>query len=91
MLLSILDSFSSICSWWMFPLFLISWLLGGWFWNLSKGSELRDQISKLEAKIAGLNTKVIDLKSDLNSKIYENQTLESDKASLRSRAQIFSQ
>lgn len=85
MLLSILDSFSSICSWWMLPLLIISWLLGSWFWNLSKGNELRSTISDLEAKVAGLKTKILDLKSDLNTKIHENKTLESDKAALRSR------
>ncbi len=85
MLLSILDSFFSICSWWMLPLLIISWLLGSWYWNLAKGNPLRSQISDLEAKVAGLNTKILDLKSDLNTKTYEVQTLESDKATLRSR------
>ena len=85
MLLSILDSFSSICSWWMLPLLIISWLLGSLFWNLSKGNQLRSDISDLQANVAGLKTKVLDLKSDLNVKIHENKTLESDKASLRSR------
>jgi regulator of replication initiation timing len=85
MLLSILDNFSSICSWWMLPLLIISWLLGSWFWNLSKGNQLRTNISDLEANVAGLKTKILDLKSDLNTKTHENKTLESDKAALRSR------
>ena len=39
----------------------------------------------LKGEVAGLKTKNIDLKSDLNMKIHEIKTLESDKATLRSR------
>ena len=85
MLLSFLDNFFTICSWWMLPLLFISWLLGSWYWNVSKGSKLRREVDDLKSNVAGLKTKVLDLKSDLNVKIQENNVLESDKADLRSR------
>lgn len=82
MLLLIINESPSSCSWWMFPLLIISWLLGAWFWSLFKGSDLRERISKLEARVAGLNTQVIDLKSDLNTLTSENEILASSNSKL---------
>lgn len=76
MLLSILDNFFSICSWWMLPLLLIAWLLGSWFWNLYQGSKLRANIGSLETEVSGL-------KSDIASQLVTIQGLEKDKSDLR--------
>ena len=58
MLLSIIDSFFTIASWWMLPLLLISWLLGSWFWNLTTGKRLKSNIEDLETNVSNLESEI---------------------------------
>ena len=58
MLLSIVDNFLTICSWWILPLLIVSWLLGSWFWNLTTGKKLKMNIKNLETNVSNLHSEI---------------------------------
>lgn len=78
MLLSIIDNFFTICSWWILPLLLVSWLLGSWFWNLTTGKKLRTNIEELETEVAGLKSEIVTHLGKINE-------LETNYSDLRSK------
>ena len=80
MLLSIVDNFLTICSWWILPLLIVSWLLGSWFWNLTTGKKLKMNIKNLETNVSNLHSEIKGHIDKINNLENTNTELQSTNA-----------
>jgi len=74
-----------ICTWWLLPLLLISWLLGLLFWHLFYKKRYVNRIKKLEGEVVRLSGLASNLEKDLINKKYDYDTVDGEFRDLQSR------